>query len=115
MLCSVAIAIAALSPAPGNACTTPNRPAKVVVLDEPVWPPEPAKEIGLGALDFYVLVGVNASGKVSAARMYKPLDAGAGYNNAVLKAALASEYAPEIRACKPVAGHVIVHFVWMPS
>ncbi len=104
----------ALGTANCYACETPNRPVRVIMLATPNWK-EPAKEIGLGSVDMYVLVGVNASGKVSGARIYKPQGADAAFNNAALNAALASEYAPELKACKPVAGHIIVHFLWQPD
>ena len=99
------LALALFSAEKGDACTTPDRPPKVLIRAELDFP-EPTKEMGLGSVQFSVRVTVDQNGRVTGVSIEKSstnekLDASA------LRAARQSKYAPAIKNCAAVPGVVI--------
>jgi hypothetical protein len=95
------------------ACATADRPAALVKLSQPPGWPEPPKD-GLGVVLIDVLVSIDANGRPVSARVLRA-DIFAPAKDVAIRAALASKYSPEIKACNPVAGAVLVHFEDRPD
>ena len=95
------------------ACATPDRPAALVKLTQPAGWPGPPKD-GLGVVLIDVLVSIDVNGRPARARVLRA-DIFAPAKDVAIKASLASKYSPEIKACKPAAGSVLVHFEDRPA
>lgn len=97
-ICGSVASLVALIRDPANACAVPNRPVEVIKLVQPDFP-EPAKEIGLGAITVNVKVTVDSRGDVINAIIYEPPDhpgsrraAFGPFEEAAIQAARASTY-----------------------
>lgn len=94
------------------ACATPNHPAKVIKLAPVEW--EPAKELGLGIVTVGAIAIVSPKGDVTGVQLPKS-SGDKGLDQAVMRAAHQSTYAPQIKDCKPITGSLLVRFTWSRS
>jgi TonB family protein len=97
----------------GPACANPNREASVI---DPMVPnyPDSARDLGLGTVSVLVQVTIDAKGRLVDARVYGSSN-NAAIDQAALRAARASTYAPRIANCAPVDGTYLFHADFEPN
>ena len=109
-------------PAP-SACSTPNADATVTDPVAPDFPRAALEQLeGTGAVVVLIRVTVGASGEILATRLVKSSAASLGpavpamtalqLDNAALKAARASHYAPKYENCTPMPGDYVFRAVF---
>ncbi|MGA7747283.1 MAG: energy transducer TonB [Candidatus Aquilonibacter sp.] len=89
-------------PSSAAACAEPNQSATIV---KPVAPEYPMAErsAGLGTINVLVIVSVDASGSAVGAKVGRS-SGFADFDEATMRAALASTYKPAIVNCAPASG-----------
>ena len=83
-------------------CANPNREATVTNAMSPDYP-DSARELNLGTVNVEVEVSVGATGNLASASIYKSSN-NMAMDQAALRAARQSTYAPKLVDCEPVQG-----------
>ena len=97
----------------GPTCSNPNQQAAVI---DPIVPsyPDSARDLGLGTVSVLVQVTIDTQGRLVDARIYASSN-NAAIDEAALRAARASKYAPRIANCAPVDGTYLFHADFAPN
>jgi TonB family protein len=95
------------------ACANPNQDATVTQPMSPDYP-ESAKSLGLGPVTVLVEVSVGPSGNLVDAKVYKSSN-NMAIDQAALRAARQSSYAPKLVNCSPTTGDYIFRAEFNPD
>lgn len=110
----LALAVAAAPSAPPSPTPTPPCYRDVtVVTSSPADYPGTATMMGSAPVEVLVRVVVEADGRVSSASIYKS-SADLAMDQAALRAAIKSTYAPKMIACKAVRGVYFFNATFQP-
>jgi TonB family protein len=97
----------------GPMCSNPNAEASVIDAMSPAYP-DSARDLGLGLVSAFVEVTIDAQGRLVDAKIYRS-SSNAAIDQAALRAARQSSYAPKIVDCVPVDGRYIFHADFEPN
>ena len=95
------------------ACATPNQDASVIGAISPDYP-DSARDLALGQVSVLVQVTIDDKGRLLESRIYQSSNS-AAIDQAALRAARQSTYAPKIENCVPVEGTYIFHADFAPG
>jgi TonB family protein len=98
---------------PKPACPNPNVEATVTNPVQPDYP-ESARDLGLGAVTVEVEVTVGPSGNLVNAKIYKS-SSNMAIDQAALRAARQSNYAPKLIDCSPTEGDYLFRADFQPD
>ncbi len=97
----------------GPMCSSPNADASVIDPMSPAYP-DSARDLGLGLVSVAVQVTIDAHGRVVDARIFRSSN-NAAIDQAALRAARGSTYAPRIAKCAPVDGTYLFNADFEPN
>jgi periplasmic protein TonB len=97
----------------GPLCSNPNQEAAVINAMSPIYP-DSASDFGLGTVTVLVQVTIDAQGRLVDAKIYQSSN-NAAIDQAALRAARQTTYAPRIADCTPVEGTYLFHADFSPN
>ena len=101
------------APTAKPACANPNQDATVTTAMQPEYP-QSAQDQGLGPVTVLVQVTVGPSGNLVDAKVYKSSN-NMAVDNAAIRAARQSQYAPKLINCAPTTGDYIFRADFQPD
>jgi TonB family protein len=97
----------------GPLCSNPNAEASVIDAMSPAYP-DSARDLGLDVVSVFVEVTIDAQGRLVDTKIYRS-SGNAAIDQAALREARQSSYAPKIVDCVPVEGTYIFHADFQPN